>query len=330
MSSGRRSGSGRRPRPGASSRASSGAARRPAPREPDDREPDEREPDEEGTRRTRRPAPREEAGRAAQQRSDLLSRVLVAVPAAIIAVVFVDLGGLAFALLMIAAGAVCMHELYRLLERWRPSPGVGFAALAAMVIAARYGTERDVLEIAVAALPVTFIVVIGRGQRGAATVSIAGTLLAVYWIGFAFSHAELLRQVHHGNAVIIDVLVGTFLGDTAAYVGGRLFGRRPMAPAISPNKTVEGLFCGMLIAVVSIFIAGLYQPWLTQGDALLLGLAVAVLGPVGDLFESVVKRDAGAKDSGNLFGAHGGALDRLDAVTFTIVAGYYVWLAAMH
>jgi phosphatidate cytidylyltransferase len=298
------------------------------PREADEREqPDERE---EGTRRTRRPAPREEGGRPARQRSDLLSRILVAVPAVIIAVVFVDLGGLAFALLMIALGAVCMHELYQLLDRWRPSAGVGFAALAAMVIAARYGTERDVLEIAVAALPVTFIVVIGRGQRGAATVSIAGTLLGVYWIGFAFSHAELLRQVHHGNAVIIDVLVGTFLGDTAAYVGGRLFGRRPLAPAISPNKTVEGLFCGMLIAIVSIFIAGLYQTWLTQGDALLLGLAVAVLGPVGDLFESVVKRDAGKKDSGSLFGPHGGALDRLDAVIFTIVAGYYVWLAAMH
>jgi phosphatidate cytidylyltransferase len=298
------------------------------PREPDEREqPDERD---EGTRRTRRPAPREEGGRPARERSDLLSRVLVGVPAAIIAVVVVDLGGLAFALVMIALGAVCMHELYQLLDRWRPAPGVGFAALAAMVIAARYGTERDVLEIAVATLPVTFIVVIGRGQLGAATVSIAGTLLGVYWIGFAFSHAELLRQVHHGNAVIIDVLVGTFLADTAAYVGGRLFGRRPLAPAISPHKTVEGLFCGMLIAIVSIFIAGLYQTWLTQGDALLLGLAVAVLGPVGDLFESVVKRDAGKKDSGTLFGAHGGALDRLDAVIFTIVAGYYVWLAAMH
>jgi phosphatidate cytidylyltransferase len=79
-----------------------------------------------------------------------------------------------------------------------------------------------------------------------------------------------------------------------------------------------------------VFVAGLYQSWLTQGDALLLGITVAVLGPIGDLFESVVKRDAGAKDAGSVFGAHGGALDRLDAVIFTIVAGYYVWLAVMH
>jgi phosphatidate cytidylyltransferase len=69
---------------------------------------------------------------------------------------------------------------------------------------------------------------------------------------------------------------------------------------------------------------------MTQGNALLLGLTVAVLGPLGDLFESLIKRDAGTKDTGNVFGAHGGALDRLDAVTFTIVAGYYVWLAVMH
>jgi len=253
----------------------------------------------------------------------------VAVPAAVVAVAFIDIGGLPFALFMIATGMVCLHELYRMLARWRPAPLVGFASLVAMVLAARYGTERDVLEVAVATLPVAFLVVVGRGQPKASTVSIAGTLLGVYWLGFAFAHAELLRQVPHGNAVLIDVLVGTFLADTAAYIGGRLFGRRPLAPELSPNKTVEGLFCGMLIAILSVFVAGLYQTWLTQGDALLLGLAVAVLGPLGDLFESVVKRDAGAKDAGNLLGAHGGALDRLDAVVFTVVAGYYVWLAVM-
>ncbi|MDQ6731802.1 MAG: phosphatidate cytidylyltransferase, partial [Actinomycetota bacterium] len=272
----------------------------------------------------------EEAPAKRGPRSELLSRVLVAVPAAIVAIVFVDLGGLAFALFMIAAGAVCLYELYAMLGRWRPAPPVGFAALVAMVIAARYGTQKDVLELGVIALPVTFLAVIARPDHRAATVSIAGTLLGIYWLGFAFAHAVLLRQLPHGGAVMIDVLVGTFLADTAAYLGGRMFGRRPMAPAISPHKTVEGLACGMLIAILSVFVAGLYQDWLTQGDALLLGVAVAVLGPLGDLFESVLKRDAGAKDSGGVFGAHGGALDRLDAVIFTIVAGYYVWLGALH
>ncbi len=270
------------------------------------------------------------AGRQPRRRSDLVSRILVAVPAAIIAIIFVDLGGLAWALFMIAIGAVCMYELWGLLARWRPATAVGFAALAVMVIVARYGTVKGVMEVAVVTLPVTFLVVIARGQRGAATVSVAGTLLGVWWLAIAFAHAELLRRVSHGNGVIIDVMIGTFLADAAAYFGGRLFGRRPLAPAISPNKTLEGLFCGMFVAVVAVFIAGLYQTWLTQGDAILIGLTVAVFGPIGDLFESVVKRDAGAKDSGSLFGAHGGALDRLDAVIFTIVASYYVWLALMH
>ncbi len=124
------------------------------------------------------------------------------------------------------------------------------------------------------------------------------------------------------------MLVGTFLGDTGAYLGGRTFGRRPLAPKISPNKTVEGLAIGMLTAVLGVWIAHLYQQeWLSGTHALVLGLAVAVLAPVGDLFESFVKREAGTKDSGGLFGAHGGALDRLDAVLFTVVVGYYVWFA---
>jgi phosphatidate cytidylyltransferase len=259
-----------------------------------------------------------------------MARVLVAVPAAFVAVVFVDLGGLAFALFMILAGVACMHELYGLLERWRPVSVVAFASLAGMVLAARFGSQHTVLEVAVATLPVVFLAVVARGGHGRPTVSIAGTMLGVVWIGLAFAHAVLLRQLPHGGGIVIDVLVGTFLGDTGAYLGGRVFGRRPLAPAISPNKTVEGLFCGMLVAIIAVFFAGLYQDWLTEGDALLLGLTVAVLGPLGDLFESTIKRDADQKDAGSLFGPHGGALDRLDAVIFTIVAGYYVWAAVVH
>jgi phosphatidate cytidylyltransferase len=161
-------------------------------------------------------------------------------------------------------------------------------------------------------------------------VRVAGTLLGIWWIGLGFAHAELLRSVPHGGSIIIDVMLGTFLGDAGAYLGGRLFGRRALAPEISPNKTVEGLGCGMFVAILAVFIAGQYQPWMTKGDALLLGVAVAVLAPIGDLFESMVKRDAGVKDSGTIFGPHGGALDRLDAIIFTIVAGYYVWVAVIH
>ncbi len=276
-----------------------------------------------------RPKPRRQPPPEPRERSDLLSRILIAVPAAIVGIIVIDLGGLVFALFLIALGVVMLDELYRLLARWRPLTLVGFASLVAMVLVARYGGLRPVMEVAVATLPVLFLFVLARGRVGHETVAIAGTLLGVYWIGFAFAHAELLRQEPHGNGVLLDVLIGTFLGDTAAYIGGRLFGRRPLAPAISPNKTVEGLFCGMLIATVGVFFAGIYQTWMPHSDALLLGFAVAVLGPLGDLFESLVKRESGVKDAGTLFGAHGGALDRLDGVLFTVVAGYYIWLAVM-
>jgi phosphatidate cytidylyltransferase len=259
-----------------------------------------------------------------------MARILVAIPASIIAIIFIDVGGLAFALFLVALACVCLHELYRMLARWKPVPLAGFAAAAGMVLAARFGSQFQVLLVTVAAVPVLFLLVLARPQQGGATVAIAGTLLGVYWIGLAFAHAELLRRLPHGNAVLIDVLVGTFLGDTAAYLGGRAFGRRPLAPEISPNKTFEGLFCGMLIAVLAVFFAGLYQNWLTQGHALLLGLGVAIAGPLGDLFESLIKRDAGAKDTGSLFGAHGGALDRLDGTIFTVVVGYYIWFAFAH
>jgi len=86
----------------------------------------------------------------------------------------------------------------------------------------------------------------------------------------------------------------------------------------------------MAFAILTVWIAGRYQEWLPGSHALVLGLVVGIAGPVGDLFESFIKREARTKDSGGLFGAHGGALDRLDAVLFTAVAGYYVWSAYVH
>jgi phosphatidate cytidylyltransferase len=257
--------------------------------------------------------------------------VLIAIPAAVLVVALIDVGRLAWAIFLIVIGAICMHELYRMLDAWKPVPVIGFAALIGMVVAARYGSERVVLEVAVGVIPALFVVVLARGQRERVTLSVAGTLLGVWWIAFAVAHAELLRRLPHGAAILIDVLVATFLADTAAYLGGRLFGRRPLAPTISPGKTVEGLFWGAIVAILTLVCAGLLQnTWMTEGHALALGVMVAVLGPLGDLFESALKRDAATKDTGSLFGAHGGALDRADAALFTVLGGYYIWYAIIH
>jgi len=276
------------------------------------------------------PAARTSRGRAQRsrrrnQRSDLSARVLAALPAIALALFLVIEGGAIFTLGMFALGAICMHELYAMYDRARPVRLAGFLALAGLLAAALYGGQFQILLVAVAALPVLFGLTLLAPHPSVGGMAL--TLLGIYWIGFALAHAVLLRELPHGEGIVIDVLVGTFLGDTGAYLGGRLFGRRPLAPSISPNKTVEGLVIGMVVAVLAVWFAGRYQDWLPGTHALVLGVGVALAAPVGDLFESFVKRDAGAKDAGRVFGAHGGALDRLDAVLFTAVVGYYIWAA---
>src|SRR5947209_1257591 len=127
--------------------------------------------------------------RQPRERSDLGARLVVAIPAAVLGAVFIGLGGLPWALFLIALGCICLYELYRLLERWRPVAPVGFAALAGMVLAARYGSQRHVLEVIVATFPVLFLASLGRSHRGGTTVAIAGTLLSIVWVGLAFAHA---------------------------------------------------------------------------------------------------------------------------------------------
>lgn len=267
----------------------------------------------------------EQHGDAVRQRSDLGARLLAAVPAIAFALFIVIEGGPIFALGLFLLGCICLHELFAMYPRAHPVPLAGFAGLAGLLLAALYGGAPQVLLVALATLPLLFVLTLLAPRPSAG--GLALTLLGIFWIGLGLAHAVLLRGLPHGAGIVIDVLVGTFLGDTGAYLGGRLFGNRPLAPAISPNKTVEGLCCGILAGVAGVWLASRYQEWLPSTHALVLGLGVALAGPLGDLFESFLKRDAGTKDTGRLFGAHGGALDRLDAVLFTAVVGYYIWLA---
>jgi phosphatidate cytidylyltransferase len=266
-------------------------------------------------------------GREGRERSELTRRIIVAIPAIVVAVLIVDQGGLIFTLAMVVVGWACLDELYRIFGYADPLRLAGLLGLVGLLLAAHFGSQYQIFLVAVAMLPLCFALAV-MTPRGS-TIGIAVTLLGIWWIGFALAHAVLLRDLPHGEAVIIDILVGTFAGDTGAYLGGRMFGRRKLAPRISPNKTLEGLAIGMLVAIGSVWFASLYQDWMHKGNALLLGLGVALAAPIGDLFESYVKREAGTKDSGRLFGPHGGALDRLDAALFAVVVGYYCWHAML-
>ena len=281
--------------------------------------------------RRRRPSPRpapegpERVPRARLLSPETTARILWALPWAALAITIIIAGGVIFAGVIFVIAAICLSELFSMARVARPYPAVATLATAGLIAAAYFGDQFQMVLALVAAFPVLFIFIVLRGQVTGVTGAAAVTVLGIVWIGLPFAHAVLLRELpDHGEALLIDVLVATIVADTAAYAGGRAFGRHPLAAAISPSKTVEGLVFGLVGGTAAFWFAGLYQDWLPGLEALAMGAAIALVAPIGDLFESTVKRDLGVKDSGTAVGPHGGLLDRLDAVLFTIVAGYYL------
>ena len=271
-----------------------------------------------------------EGGGRARRRvsSETVARVLWAVPWVVFAIFVIAAGDAVFAVAMVAVGWALLVEYFRMTARARPFQLVGFAAAAAMIAAAYLGDSFQILLVAVAFFPVMLGFAITRPSLHNVTWAMAVTVFGVVWIGLPLAHAVLLREIpQHGGALLVDVLVCTFFTDTFAYIGGRMFGQHPLAPTVSPNKTIEGLVIGIAGGVFGFWLAGLYQDWLSGPEALLMGLCIAILAPMGDLFESAIKRDLDVKDTGRMLGPHGGLLDRLDAVLFTVVAGYYLALA---
>jgi phosphatidate cytidylyltransferase len=269
-------------------------------------------------------------------RSDLPARVAIAVPAGLFAIFIVWRGEEIFALGLVVLGVIALGELYTLMGRVRPPALAGFLSLVALIAAALYGEPRHVVMVLVAAIPLTFFLSLMRPRRENVSWAIAVTLFGALWIGLAMVHAIWLRdlQITEGDQEIVtgmgllyDVLIATFVGDTFAYFAGRSYGRTKITPLISPNKTLEGLAGGVVGGTATFWLCGLYQDWLTGWDALLIGFLVSLAAPVGDLFESMIKRDLEVKDTSRFFGAHGGVLDRLDAVFFTVVVGYYAAVA---
>jgi len=275
--------------------------------------------------------PREPRKRRRGPSGETARRVLVALPWIVFAIAIVVAGGVVFAAAMVGLGVVALREFAAMAHRYRPMVLPAYVAVAALIAAAYLGTAFNVLYVLAASFALLFAFAASAKYREGATVSMGVTLLAVVWIGVPLAHAVFLRELpHHGAALLIDVLVGTFVTDTAAYATGRMFGSHKITPNLSPNKTIEGLIGGFLIGTMGFWFAGLYQDWLSGVDALLIGAAVAAVAPIGDLFESMLKRDLGTKDTGTLFGPHGGLLDRLDAVLFTVVVGYYLSVALVY
>jgi phosphatidate cytidylyltransferase len=253
--------------------------------------------------------------------SDLLGRVLVAALLAPVALGAVYLGGIAMLLLALVACALALDEFFRMARGQRPIPLTGFAAGLGMVLATWGGGIGWSLAVLAASIPVTFLVVAGVAPRESALGSVAVTTFGALYVGGGMASLVALRGLESADVdrfgwnLVLAVLLGTWASDIFAYFGGRLFGRHRLAPAISPKKTVEGFVIGLAAGVFTTWVT-LYRQGFTNQQALLVGVGVALAAPLGDLFESFLKRDLGVKDSGTLLAGHGGVLDRIDALLF--------------
>ena len=279
-----------------------------------------------------RPAPRtysRGAGRAGSI-GNLWSRLLVGAIGLPLVIGFVWLGHWYLFLLTLVAGIVALHELYWLTRPLRPIAIAGHAGLIGILFAFQVSTTTWALGALLGSLGLAFLLKGLSGTSGSATVSVATTLLGPAWIGFGLGFVLLLRDMPgHGRLAALAVLLAVFADDTFAYLGGRTFGRHKLAPALSPGKTLEGFVVGSIACVFVTFVA-LYHDrntYLSIGQSVLLGLVIAVAAPAGDLFESMLKRDMGVKDTGHLLGGHGGMLDRVDSILFASVAAFYTILA---
>jgi phosphatidate cytidylyltransferase len=166
--------------------------------------------------------------------------------------------------------------------------------------------------------------------RTTTLVSVGTTTLAAAWIGLGLAFVVLLRRIpEHAVLTVFTVLLAVWANDTLAYFAGRSFGRHRMAPAVSPGKTWEGFAAGTVASLAVAFFALYDQGFLVIWESLVLGAVIAVAGPLGDLFESALKRDMQVKDSGRVLGGHGGMLDRIDALLFACPAVWFL-LAAFH
>jgi phosphatidate cytidylyltransferase len=259
--------------------------------------------------------------------SSFWSRILVAAAGLPTVIGIVWLGGWWLAMLAIGVGLVALHEFTLVTRPLRPVAFAAYAGLICILLGIQLGGLVWGAGGIGVALALGFLLKGVSDTRGSATVAVGTTVLGSAWIGFGLGFLVLLRALpEHGRLTALTVLIAVFAADTAAYFVGLGIGRHKLAPRLSPGKTWEGFVAGVVATIFVVFVA-LYQDrhtFLSIGQALVLGVVLALVGPTGDLFESSVKRDMRVKDSGRILAGHGGMLDRVDALLFASIAAYYV------
>lgn len=266
----------------------------------------------------------------------LASRLRVAIIFIPIAVTCTVLGGyffLALILIMLGVGALEFGRLFKIggyqPAQWILVPGV------LLIVLARYFYEFAYSDAILAGLVLVAMayhtIRCGQGCRTPAS-DFAITVSGLMYIGWLGSYLVSLRTLPNGMWWTMLAIPAIAIGDTGAYFVGRHFGKHKLAPHVSPNKTVEGLFGGIattiLGGVLLALIWGTRTDFLGWQQGLVIGAVLGVLSPLGDLGESMIKRQFGVKDSGTIFSAHGGMMDRMDSWIWGGVISYYLitWL----
>jgi phosphatidate cytidylyltransferase len=255
----------------------------------------------------------------------LVSRVLVALVGVPVVLLIVWAGGWWLFALAGVAAVLALHEYSLMIRTLRPVILAAYTGALLSLLGAQLGgldwTAAGFLSTMVLAFLLHWIAT----TRQSATVAIAATVLGAGWVGLCLAHLLLLREIpHDGKLATFTVLIAVWAGDIGAFFAGRLIGRHKLAPALSPGKTWEGFLFGTATTIFVAFVALYKEHYLSIPQAILLGAVIAVAAPLGDLFESALKRDMQVKDSGRLLAAHGGVLDRIDSLLFAAVASYYL------
>lgn len=255
----------------------------------------------------------------------LITRALVGIVGAVLAIIVAYTGGMPLLLALIILSLLGLHEFYRMVKTYKPHLLAGYAGAIVILVGTYIDMQAGVVWGVLCLFALTFVFHALRGLKAEMVGEMAVTFFGAFYVSVGFAHVILLRQPEaFGVSLTIVVLLATWTSDTVAYAVGHYLGHRPISPVISPKKTVEGTLAGFVGTIIVVLIAGESLGWMSSAQFFLLGLVIAIAAPLGDLFESFLKRASHVKDAGSIIPGHGGILDRFDSLLFAAAASFYL------
>lgn len=258
--------------------------------------------------------------------SNRVTRILVAILTIPVLLALTYWGEIPFLIFILAIGLISFYEFSKMVTKKNifPCNLIGFISVAAIILNSyfRFATYELLLLVL---LPILLLIELFRNRESAIN-NVSSALLGIFYAGFFPSTFIGIREFYindaqnyiNGGFIIISILITLWMTDSAAYFVGTAFGKHKLFPRVSPKKSWEGAIAGFIFATITLFILKIFLlDFLNWIDIIAFTIIVGIFGQVGDLIESLIKRDAGVKDSSNLIPGHGGILDRFDSLLFS-------------